>query len=99
LDDTTPVDIFPGGASPYGVLDMAGNVCEWTCSAYKEYPHDPSDGREDLEAGDDVDRALRGGSWYHSADAVRCGRRDWDSPRDWLNNLGFRVVVSPGFPL
>lgn len=31
-----PVDAHPNGASPYGVMDMAGNVCEWTCTAYAD---------------------------------------------------------------
>lgn len=35
---TMPVGSFPEGASPYGVMDMAGNVFEWTSSWYKGYP-------------------------------------------------------------
>ena len=35
---TMPVGSFPNGASPYGVMDMAGNVFEWTSSWYKGYP-------------------------------------------------------------
>jgi formylglycine-generating enzyme required for sulfatase activity len=63
--DTTPVETYPQGASPYGLLDMAGNVWEWTTSVYKNYPYDPDDGRENLEAGDDVRRVLRGGAFYY----------------------------------
>ena len=49
LDDTTPVGIFLNGASPYGVLDMSGNVWEWCQSKYKPYPYKADDGREDLK--------------------------------------------------
>jgi formylglycine-generating enzyme required for sulfatase activity len=43
---------------------MAGNVWEWTRSLYLDYPYDPADPkREDLMAGDDVSRVVRGGSW------------------------------------
>jgi hypothetical protein len=37
--DTTPVDAYPSGASPYGVMDMVGNVWEWTHTMFKGYPY------------------------------------------------------------
>ena len=40
----------PEGASPYGLLDMAGNVWEWVCSAYAPYPYHAGDGREDPDS-------------------------------------------------
>jgi len=35
----TPVDAYPSGASPFGVMDMAGNVCEWTAGSYADAPN------------------------------------------------------------
>jgi formylglycine-generating enzyme required for sulfatase activity len=91
---TSAVGCFPRGASPYSAEEMSGNVWEWTRSILKGYPYDSSDGRENLEAGDEA-RVLRGGSWADRADTVGCGVRDGDGPDDWYNNMGFRVVVSP----
>jgi formylglycine-generating enzyme required for sulfatase activity len=57
---TTPVGQYsPQGDSPYGCVDMAGNVWEWTGSLYKPYPYDAKDGREDIK--DRERRVLRDG--------------------------------------
>jgi len=88
--DTTPVGAYPEGASPYGLLDMAGNVWEWTRSLYRDYPYDPEDGREDVRAKGDL--VLRGGSWYLYRDFARCVERHWYLPLHSYYHLGFRLV-------
>ena len=70
VGDTTPVGKYPKGASPYGVLDMAGNVWEWTSSKYQSYPYKADDGRESPE-GSDL-RTLRGGSFLNSPRLTTC---------------------------
>jgi serine/threonine-protein kinase len=105
--DTTPVGAYSQGASPYGLLDMAGNVWEWTRSLWGEdseepdfkYPYNPEDGRENLKTSNDVLRVLRGGSFDFSARRARCAYRGWSYPNLFGWNYGFRVVVSPGSPL
>jgi formylglycine-generating enzyme required for sulfatase activity len=103
-DDTTPVGQYsPGGDSPYGCVDMAGNVWEWTRSLWGtdwekldfKYPYDPEDGREVLEAGDDIHRVLRGGAFGYYEGLVRCASR-WLEPYYGYWFFGFRVVVAPG---
>ena len=106
LGATCAVGMFPDGASPCGCLDVAGQVWEWTSSLWGKglltpefkYPYDPSDGRENLEAGDDVHRVLRGGSFFDFRVNARCASRNGFSPLDVWRVLGFRVVVSPISP-
>jgi len=93
LNDTTPVDLFLNSLSPYGLLDMSGNVWEWTRSMYKHYPYEPTDGREDLHSRGD--RVLRGGSFNLPSGLGRCTSRRWLGPDDLLRYFGFRVVISP----
>ncbi|HEY89056.1 MAG TPA: formylglycine-generating enzyme family protein [Thermoflexia bacterium] len=97
VNDTTPVGIFPEGASPYGVLELVGNVWEWTRSHWGyAYPYVADDGREALDAGNDGLRVLRGGAFDLNQDLARCAYRFRIIP--YLRNFGFRVVVSPSRP-
>ncbi len=94
IDTTSPVGSFPGGASPYGLLDMSGNVREWCSSLYGKYPYDAKDGREDMTS--EGSRVLRGGSFFNDPQFVRCAFRDfglYPGFRDF--DFGFRVIVSP----
>jgi formylglycine-generating enzyme required for sulfatase activity len=75
LDSTCVVGCFPNGASPYGVLDMSGNVWEWTRSNYKKYPYKSGDGREELSVGRSIYRMVRGGSWFNGPQHARCTSR------------------------
>jgi formylglycine-generating enzyme required for sulfatase activity len=81
----------PAGASPYGVLDMAGNVWEWTSSLYRPYPYDRDDGREDPAARGA--RVNRGGGWYHGAWYARASyRATADHMYRRVADLGFRCA-------
>jgi formylglycine-generating enzyme required for sulfatase activity len=96
LDQTTPVGIFQGGASPEGCLDMAGNVWEWTRTLWGyDHPYNPNDGCENLNAADTEGRVLCGGAFWTKGGAVGCGARVRDHPYDWYFGYGFRIVASP----
>ena len=85
---------YPGGASPYGLLDMAGNVLEWTLSLFKGYPYRPEDRREDPTA--KGNRALRGGSWGYGRRNARVSYRFIVRPGYFFgSSVGFRLVVAP----
>jgi len=93
---TTAVHAHPQGASPYGALDMAGNVWEWTRSLWGyQYPYKLNDGRENLEAARDVRRVLRGGAFGYVLRRMRCAYRGGLGPDGRSRNIGFRGVVRP----
>jgi len=92
IGGTTPVGQFsPQGDSPYGCVDMTGNVWEWTSTLNKEYPYHVDDGRENKEASGI--RILRGGSFYSDRRDARCAYRGGYRP-NYSNHLGFRVAFS-----
>lgn len=74
LRQVAPIGIFPAGDTAEGVTDMAGNVYTWTSTAWGAdpetpaflYPYDAGDGREEPDAPPDMQRIIRGGSWYDS---------------------------------
>ncbi len=70
--DTSPVGTRARGAGPFGALDLAGNVWEWTTSALHPYPFDADDGREDAPPHEP--RVVRGGD-PSSTGRERCGAR------------------------
>lgn len=82
----------PRGDSPYGCVDMAGNVWEWCQSLYRAYPYQADDGREDLET--DGFRVLRGGSFNYPQTHVRCACRVRGNPLIHAFHSGFRVCVA-----
>ncbi len=76
---TTPVGSLPGGASPYGVLDMGALLSEWTRSAHRPYPYQKSGGRENLAA--EAVRVLRGGVELGQRGSRTTTHREVLSPR------------------
>lgn len=93
IDGPSTVGCFPAGESPYGVLEMSGNVWEWCSSLYKGYPYH-SESHEDLNAPADVSRVMRGGSFNKPWGQATCTARRWGDPDVRNGNLGFRIVVS-----
>ena len=93
---TTPVGKYPDSASPYGALDMAGNVWEWTTTKWIRSYEDYANLVDNDKAGD-ATRTLRGGAWGDNANLVRSTYRFWYGPHFRNDNVGFRVVMlAPG---
>ncbi|WP_043628421.1 formylglycine-generating enzyme family protein [Nonomuraea candida] len=94
IGTTTPVGSFPEGASPFGVLDMAGNADEWTSTLYAPYPGAPADvpGTEDWAFDPHI---TRGGAFPHDRDLARCARRHGAYEEDLAAiGVGFRLAAS-----
>ncbi len=90
LQKTSAVGMYPQGASPYGVLDMSGNIWEWCLNEY-----DKPDNF--LETGT-ANRVLRGGSWNDNVVNASALARHWFWYSDRFGNFGFRVVVVAASP-
>jgi formylglycine-generating enzyme required for sulfatase activity len=99
-DDTnigrpSPVGCFEKGASLYQILEMSGNVFEWTRSKRADYPYEPNDvDREGLSDKNDA-RVVRGGSWYSPAGLCRVAYRSGVTPGNRGVSIGFRLCLSP----
>lgn len=101
--ETTPVGIFPAGASPSGILDMAGNAMEWIQTSWGNDDVDnpgfsiiynAHDGRESEDASGF--RILRGGSWLFPEGEAQCSCRL--DPNVRFADVGMRIVIAPRVP-
>jgi formylglycine-generating enzyme required for sulfatase activity len=92
LGSPSPVGSFPRGASPYGVLDMAGNVWEWCSDWYDPgyYATSPTDNPPGPPSG--TRRVIRGGGWFMDAKLCRSACRLSIKPWDAEDDLGFRLI-------
>ncbi|MBM4465107.1 MAG: formylglycine-generating enzyme family protein [Chloroflexi bacterium] len=88
---TTIVGSFPDGASPYGVMDMAGNVAEWTADWFKPYPGYPGGDSEAQYFGEKY-RVIRGGGWFSDKQQVRTTERSASSVTAANDDIGFRCA-------
>ncbi|QQZ30569.1 SUMF1/EgtB/PvdO family nonheme iron enzyme [Thiothrix subterranea] len=85
LQETSAVGLYPQGKSPYGLMDMSGNVWEWCLNKYDE----PQITTADVSGGV---RVVRGGAWSLSSVYCRSSSRSYDHPHDRFFNLGFRLL-------
>lgn len=83
---TTAVGMYPQGASPYGVLDMSGNVWEWCLTDYHT--------GKNAELDKDNVRVRRGGSWCNTKVFARATYRYSRNPRPNYFDYGFRLACA-----
>ena len=102
---TAPVGSFPSGASPYGVLDMGGNVWEWVHDAFIEtdpfsatiqnyYAVSPASNPQGVDPSITDYRVMRGGSWNINFGFGRSAYRLWFGLDDSYDFTGFRCALS-----
>ena len=95
INRTTPVGAFPLGVSPYGALDMSGNVAEWVADRYSAgyYAESPPENPTGPEIGSL--RVVRGGSWGIGQPALLSATlRSSFPPASQNAGLGFRCAIA-----
>jgi serine/threonine-protein kinase len=95
IGDTTSAGSYPRAASPYGALDMAGNVWEWVDDWYDPEYYGNSPPENPPGPGSGVDRVMRGGSWHYNDPLIRTTYRGHIYPDYAGDSLGFRCAMSP----
>jgi len=97
VGDTSEVGSYPSGASPYGVLDMAGNVSEWVADWYLSTYYSTSPTKNPTGPASGTDKILRGGCFLSHWDGVRVAWRNANPPDNVDSVMGFRCAgAAPG---
>ncbi|MHC4202044.1 MAG: formylglycine-generating enzyme family protein, partial [Planctomycetota bacterium] len=91
--NAAPVGKFPAGASPFGCLDMAGNVWEWCGDRYSDDYYARGDLENPKGARRGSDRVLRGGAFNNDIEYARSANRHKTSYKRDDPTIGFRVVM------
>lgn len=92
---TAPVGKYPGGASPYGVMDMAGNVWEFVHDWYDGDYYQRSPAKNPPGAGETGYKVIRGGGWDSHHWMLRSTTRAGGVPGRTSDVVGFRVAIGP----
>jgi len=94
---TAPVGSYSQGASPYGVLDMAGNVCEWVSDWYDGNYYQKSPRKNPPGSSSGIYRVVRGGGWDFNSWMLRSTTRSGAPPipGKGSESIGFRIAASP----
>ena len=97
MGETTPVGSYSSGASPYGALDMAGNVWEWVNDWYQSDYYSVSPLNNPPGPGSGSYKVLRGGSWGSVDYYLRVANRNYTYPNFSNLIIGFRCAApTPG---
>jgi formylglycine-generating enzyme required for sulfatase activity len=92
LENPQNVTANPSGASPFGVLNLAGNVFEWTATDFNHYPgSDKQTPREEGFQG--TYQVVRGGSFDYTKEYAMTTTRVWARPTNKGPRLGFRCAA------
>lgn len=97
-DGGAPQPIGNRKGNYYQLLDMAGNVYEWTEDVYDPKAYQKATGRSGGDAADEGRHVVRGGSFRTNMSALRSAARQARTDDDELNDVGVRFVVIPKMP-
>ena len=95
VGDTKAVGSYPKGVSPYGAMDMAGNVYEWVNDWYSASYYSVSPVNNPPGPTTGTYKVFRGGSWQSFVDSLHSASRSYQNPGYRFESFGFRCAISP----